>query len=211
VGNEQRHWQSIYRERSPHEVSWYEPYPERSLTLIRAAGLDKDAAIVDVGGGASALAGELLEAGFTDITVADLSQSALDQAKRQLGKRATEIDWVVADARKHDFGREFDLWHDRAMFHFMVEAPDRNGYLNVLRRSLRPGGHLVVATFGPEGPTRCSGLPVNRYGIEELSTRLGPEFEPISADLQLHHTPSGSEQQFLWTHFRRSGSRAGGG
>jgi SAM-dependent methyltransferase len=203
VVDQQRHWERVYRERVPEELGWYEPSPQRSLALIDEAGLTRDAAILDVGGGASGLAGKLLEAGFRDITVVDLSAAALEKARTELGERAARINWVVADAREYDFGRQFDLWHDRALFHFMVEAPDRDGYLTALKRSLRPGGHLVIATFGPEGPTQCSGLPVSRYGIEELSAGLESEFEPVSSELHLHRTPSGREQQFLSAHFRR--------
>lgn len=198
------HWQQLWEQKAPDQVGWYEQDPKQSLTMIEAADLHADAAILDVGGGMSRLAGKLLEAGYTDITVADLSEAALDQARAGLGERAQEIDWVVADARKHAFGRDFDLWHDRAVFHFMVEAPDCDGYLDVLMRTLRPGGHLIVGTFGPDGPTQCSGLPVRRYGIEELSAQLGPEFELIGSEIQVHQTPSGREQQFLWAHFRRS-------
>lgn len=199
------HWQALYEKRRPNEVSWYEPRPERSLDLIEAAELPVDAAIIDVGGGASGLGKGLLEAGYANVTVADISAAALDVAKAALGDRADEITWVVADVRDHDFGGPFDLWHDRAVFHFMVEPEDRDRYLTALRRSLNPGGHLVVATFGPGGPTRCSGLPVHRYGADELGVALGAEFAPVSSQLQMHRTPAGKQQQFLHAHLRRLG------
>ena len=199
----ERHWQQVYEARAPDQVSWFEATPERSLALIGATGLPKDAGIVDVGGGASALAGELLRAGYTDITVIDLSAAALEQARKDIGGRAQEIDWVTDDVRVHDFGRQFDLWHDRALFHFMVEPSDREAYLATLGRALRPAGHLIIATFGPEGPTQCSGLAVRRYSADDLSAWLGAEFECEDDELVAHETPSGNRQQFLNARFRR--------
>jgi SAM-dependent methyltransferase len=206
VSGAKDHWELVYQRRSPDAVSWYEPLPVTSMALIEACGLDRDAAIVDAGGGASRLAGKLLEAGYTDITVADLSTAALGSARAELGERAEEIEWVEADLRRHDFGRQFDLWHDRAVFQFMVDPADRAAYLAVLRRAIRPGGQLVIGTFGPQAPTRCSGLPVRRYGAEELAAELGSDFEPLGSKLQIHETPAGKEQQFLWARFRRIAS-----
>jgi SAM-dependent methyltransferase len=199
----ERHWQQVFEEHAPDQVSWFEATPERSLALIGATGLPKDAGIVDVGGGASALAGELLRAGYTDITVVDLSAAALEQAREDVGDQAMDIDWVTADIRQHNLGRQFDLWHDRAVFHFMVEPSDREAYLGALGRALRPGGSLILATFGPEGPTQCSGLPVRRYGPDDLSVWLGAEFEREDDELVVHETPSGNQQQFLYARFHR--------
>ena len=197
------HWEGSYAQRAPDQVSWYEPLPERSLELIQATGLGHDASILDVGGGASSLAAELLAMGYTDLTVADISPTALAHAQTELGGSAAGITWVEADIRTHDFGRRYDLWHDRAVFHFMVSPADREGYLNVLRRTLRPGGHLVIATFGPQGPTQCSGLPVERYSAEEIQRVLGEDFELASSNLATHNTPSGASQQFLYAHLHR--------
>jgi SAM-dependent methyltransferase len=197
------HWQQVYEKRAPDQVSWFEPVPELSLALIEASGLPKDAGLLDAGGGASGLAGELVGAGYSDVTVTDLSGAALEQAQAEIGAGADEIEWVVADIRDHDFGRRFDLWHDRAVFHFMVEETDREAYLAVLGRSLRPGGHLIIATFGPEGPTECSGLPVRRYDADDLAAQLGVEFELLDTRPAAHSTPSGKQQQFLYAHFRR--------
>lgn len=188
------------------ELSWTEAVPAMSLELIAQTGLTFDAAIVDVGGGASRLAAELLELGHSDITVADISGEALDRAKADLGEDADRVTWIEADVRDHDFGRSFDLWHDRAVFHFMVDVSDRDGYLATLRRSLRPGGHVILATFGPEGPTECSGLPVKRYDAEAISGALGREFELVSSRLKVHRTPSGRSQQFIYVHIRRAPS-----
>ncbi len=194
------HWQQVYAEKDPRRVSWYEHVAERSLALIEEANLQSDAAIVDVGGGLSRLAADLLSAGFTDVTVADVSRLALDRAQAAMGGAAQRVHWVEADVRRHDFGRRFDLWHDRAVFHFMVAGADRNGYLEVLRRTLRPRGHLVVAVFGPDGPTSCSGLPVARYDLADLQRALGDDFVPVASALHTHRTPSGGRQQFLYAH-----------
>jgi SAM-dependent methyltransferase len=197
------HWEEVFRRRQPGEVSWYEPVPEISLALIAQARLPPDAAIVDVGGGTSTLAARLLEAGYRDITVADISATALARSRADLGAAAYPIHWIRADVRGHRFARRFALWHDRAVFHFMVELADRDRYLATLRDALDPGGHLVLATFGPQGPNRCSGLPTMRYGEEELARTLGREFGLRFAQLHEHHTPSGAGQQFLYTRWRR--------
>lgn len=202
--DERAHWESTYTEKRPEKVSWYEPRPQRSLELIQATGVDHDAGILDVGGGASSLAAQLLGMGYTDLTVADISPAALAHARAELGKASARISWIEADVRTHDFGRRYDLWHDRAVFHFMVSLADREGYLEVLRRTLRPGGHLVIATFGPQGPTQCSGLPVQRYSADELQRVLGGDFELASSSLATHGTPSGAGQQFLYAHCRRA-------
>jgi SAM-dependent methyltransferase len=197
------HWRRIYAERRSDELSWTEAAPAASLTLIDEAGLPIDAAILDVGGGMSKLAAELLRHGYGDVTVADISAEALARAKADLGEAASRVSWVEADVRSHDFHRRFDLWHDRALFHFMVEPADRDGYLATLNRSLRPSGHVILATFGPDGPTQCSGLPVLRYDAESLRGALGDDFELVSSQLTEHRAPSGRSQQFLYAHLRR--------
>ncbi len=202
MSTDRAHWQQVYEERNPSQVSWYEPVPEASLSMIEAAGLPLDAAILDVGGGASRLAAELLKAGYCDVTVVDISEAALEKARAEFGD-PRQVKWINADVSTHDFGRQYDLWHDRAVFHFMVESADRDAYLEALSRTLRPGGHLILATFGPEGPTSCSGLPVHRYGANELAETLGDEFELLRSEIRLHPTPSGSSQQFLYAGFRR--------
>ncbi len=196
------YWQGVYGAKDPTRVSWFEPVPETSLELIAAADLRADAAILDAGGGTSGLAGELLHRGYTDVTVADVSAAAIERAAAALGEDAQRIHWVQADLRKHRFERRFDLWHDRAVFHFMVEEADRDGYLAALRSAVRPGGHLVLATFGPRGPSECSGLPTRRYGAEQLAALL-PDFRLRTHRLVDHRTPAGAVQQFLYAHFRR--------
>ena len=197
--SEQAHWEGVYESQAVTALSWHEEAPTESLRMIEGAGLANDAAILDVGGGASRLASELAELGYEDITVADLSSQALSQSP----DRREAIRRVAADVRSHDFGRQFDLWHDRAVFHFMVSSEDQEAYLSTLMRTLRSPGHLVIATFGPDGPERCSGLPVKRYGTDELASRLGGAFSIASTKVVEHITPSGNPQQFLYARLRR--------
>jgi len=172
------------------------------LALIKEAAVPLDAAIVDVGGGKSKLAGLLVVAGYSDVTVADISGAALERARVELGAAADQVTWIEADVRSHDFARVFDLWHDRAVFHFMIEPADRDAYLAALRRTVAPGGHVVLATFGPGGPIECSGLPVARYGADELTDILGLGFELVSSRTEQHRTPGGHRQEFTYTQFQ---------
>jgi SAM-dependent methyltransferase len=203
VAGDRAHWEDRYSTEAPEELSWYQPRPQRSLELIQATGLSHEARILDVGGGTSRLAAQLLGMGYTDLTVADISPAALAHARAELGRDAARVTWVEADVRTHDFRRRYDLWHDRAVFHFMVSPADREGYLNVLHRTLRPGGHLILATFGPQGPTQCSGLPVERYSADALQRVLGEGFALASSSLAAHRTPSGASQQFLYARLVR--------
>lgn len=200
------HWQQTYQRRAIEDLSWTEAQPEVSLALIAEAGLAPDAAIVDVGGGASHLAAELLARGYRDVTVLDISPAALERSRADLGADADQVTWIAADIGHHDFGRRFDLWHDRALFHFMVEPAARAVYLAALERALRPGGHAILATFGPQGPTECSGLPVARYDAAAIADELGDEYTPVSSRLVEHRTPAGAAQQFTYAHLRRNAS-----
>jgi SAM-dependent methyltransferase len=199
------HWEKTYAERDPDRVSWFQERPIRSLQLIEAAELEPTAGIIDIGGGASNLAAELLRSGYTDVTVADISGGALGRARDALGPDSRRVHWLQADVRTFEFARTFDLWHDRAVFHFMVTAADREAYLAALRRALAPSGHVVILTFGPAGPMQCSGLRVQRYDIYALQATLGPEFRVRRSGLEAHRTPSGNEQQFLYAHLVRDG------
>jgi SAM-dependent methyltransferase len=200
------HWEATYAEKGPEGVSWHQDRPRRSLELIEAAARGRTASVIDVGGGASSLGAELLRRGYTDLTVADISAGALKHSKAALGRDAGLIAWVQADVRNYDFGRTFDIWHDRAVFHFMVDPADKSRYLATLRRTLAPHGYLVVSTFGPNGPTRCSGLPVQRYSVGTLLETVGEEFALVSFNLEAHRTPSGASQQFLYAHLERVGA-----
>ncbi len=198
------HWEAAYAEKPPERVSWFEKTPADSLALIERAAPDRDAAIIDVGGGASRLASALVARGHTDVTVADISAAALERGRAQIPAGSSRVTFVEADVREHDFGRRFGLWHDRAVLHFMVGEADRAAYLGTMLRSLLPGAHAILATFGPDGPTSCSGLPVARYDERGLGALLGERFEPLASHLHLHRTPSGNEQQFQYALFRRT-------
>jgi ubiquinone/menaquinone biosynthesis C-methylase UbiE len=200
----QAHWDAVYGRRDPGQLSWHEPAPEISLALITQAGVPRDAGIIDVGGGTSGLASALLASGYTEITVADISAASLEAAQASLSPDARRIHWIQADARSHDFGRRYQLWHDRAVFHFMVTTPDREAYLDNLRRTLAADGCVVLATFGPAGPTQCSGLPTRCYDAPELIRLLGPDFDPLASRLHQHTTPAGAQQQFLYLLARRT-------
>jgi SAM-dependent methyltransferase len=192
------HWEQVYATRLPDEVSWYQPMPARSMEFIRATGEPLTVPILDVGGGASTLVDHLLRAGYSDIAVLDISASALAHARARLGDLAARITWIEADITHFQPGRRFSIWHDRAVFHFLTDAADRERYLGVLRSTLRAGGHLILATFGPEGPTRCSGLAVQRYSEREVSALLGSGFALRMHQLEEHRTPTGAIQQFLY-------------
>ena len=196
---EREHWERVYAEKAPNAVSWFEPTPRASLAMIDELDLPLDAPIVDVGGGASGLAAELLGRGYTDLTVVDISSEALERAREPLTE-PNRITWVAADLRDHDFGRRFALWHDRAVFHFMVEPGDREAYLTTLERSIASPGQVILASFGPQAPPRCSGLPVARYDAAELAAAFEGRAALVSSHLELHRTPSGTPQQFLFAH-----------
>jgi SAM-dependent methyltransferase len=196
---DQAHWDDVYGRKRADEVSWFRPHLERSLAFIAAAQLDLDAAIIDVGGGASTLVDDLLALGYHNLTVLDLSAAAIDVAKARLGARADAVTWLVADITTIELpAQAYDFWHDRAVFHFLREATARHRYVAAARHALRPGGRIVVGTFGPEGPERCSGLDVMRYDPDALHGEFGGAFVKLGSDVERHATPWGSEQQFVY-------------
>lgn len=206
MNDRREHWETVYRSKNPDEVSWYRPHLERSLTFIDSAHLPQAAAIIDVGGGASTLVDDLLDRGYTDLTVLDLSERALAEARRRLGPRAARVAWMLGDVTRIELPEHrFDFWHDRAVFHFLTDAAARDRYVAAVRRAVKPGGHIVVATFGPEGPERCSGLPVARYSAEGIHAQFGSEFEKVGSDAEVHRTPWGVEQEFVYCYCRMSG------
>ena len=190
------YWDDRYRTVGHANASWFQHRPLLSLRIIEELGVAKDAAVVDVGGGASALVDCLLEDGFTDITVVDLSQVALDEARGRLADRGVE--WIQADVRGWVPSRVYDLWHDRATYHFLTSPDDQHAYWRNVRDHLSPGGHVIVATFALDGPSRCSGLPVQRYDAGSLIAAMGEGFELIRSEEELHHTPGGADQPFTW-------------
>ena len=204
--NKREHWEGIYRKKGPGEVSWYRPHLERSLGFLDRAGLTTDASILDVGGGASTLVDDLLRRGFTRVAVLDLSQAAIDQAKARLGSAADRVEWIVGDVTDVELPEHaYDFWHDRAVFHFLVDEEARRRYVTQVRRALKPNGHIVVATFGPEGPEKCSGLPVMRYSAEGIHDQFGNEFRKIGSERETHETPWGAEQEFVYCYCRMPG------
>ena len=197
------HWDAVYQRKRPTEVSWYEPSPATSVAFIHASKLRSTDPIIDVGGGASLLVDELLRQGYTDLTVLDISGTALQTVRSRLGEHPTGVQLLEADVLSFEPTRRYALWHDRAVFHFLVEAVDRKRYIAALQRGLLEDGHVVIATFGPQGPEKCSGLPVRRHDSTTLAAELGNEFALTDSALVLHRTPSGAEQQLLYCHFQR--------
>lgn len=192
------HWQQVYETKNSEEVSWYQANPTISLELIEQAGLSKADPIIDIGGGASLLVDHLLRLGYSNLTVLDIAPRALELAKLRLGSRAESIHWICEDMTEFHAEHGYSLWHDRAVFHFLVDQALRERYLHILRTVLVPGSHLVLATFGPEGPSRCSGLDVLRYSTEDVGALLGPTFQLRRKEIELHQTPAGGFQQFQY-------------
>lgn len=203
--DQQDHWDRIYANRSSDQVSWYRPHLERSLALIDAARLPLDAAIIDVGGGTSTLVDDLLDRGYERVTVLDISARAIESAKERLGPRAGRVAWLVGDITAIDLPiAEYDFWHDRAVFHFLREEQARTRYIESARRSLKLGANIVVATFGLQGPEQCSGLEVVRYSAEQIHEHFGQPFHKLSSFVEVHQTPSGIEQEFVYCYCKRT-------
>jgi 2-polyprenyl-3-methyl-5-hydroxy-6-metoxy-1,4-benzoquinol methylase len=193
------HWEGVYRSKAADQVSWYRPHLETSLRLIEQAAPDLGSAVIDVGGGESTLVDDLVVRGYRDVTVLDISQAAIDVAKARLGRRAATVRWITGDITRVELpAARYDVWHDRAVFHFLTEQGQRQAYVHQVARAVRPGGHVIVATFGPEGPTTCSGLDVVRYDSDALHGQFGPQFELLDHLTEVHETPWGATQQFLY-------------
>jgi SAM-dependent methyltransferase len=198
------HWERVYATKPADRVSWYQEHAQQSLRLIRDTGVGLDASIIDVGGGASTLVDDLLAGGYTTITVLDLSATALAAAKARLGPRAEAVRWIEADVTSAELpAHGYDVWHDRAVFHFLTDPADRRAYVDVVIRAVKPGGHVIVATFAEDGPTQCSGLPVQRYSASGLHAEFGAPFTLLRHEKEEHHTPSGAVQRFVYCYCRR--------
>jgi len=197
------HWEKVYTTKAPDAVSWYRRHLETSLALIERAAVACSASIIDVGGGESTLVDDLLLRGYKNITVLDISQSAIDLTKRRLGSAAERVHWLVADITETELDpRSYDLWHDRAVFHFLTAREQRIAYVRQVARSVKPGGHIIVSTFGPEGPPKCSGLEVMRYDADSLHEEFGARFRLVESSKELHQTPFETTQQFLYCYCR---------
>jgi len=202
----QAHWQGVYTSKGEKEVSWYQDNPAPSLDLIALTGAARGTAIVDIGGGASRLVDHLLDRHFERVTVLDLSAAALDAAKARLGEKAKRVRWEVADITTWNPPASYDLWHDRAAFHFLTDAADQAAYAERVRRAVKAGGHVIIGTFALDGPEKCSGLPIVRHDAASLSATLGDDFKLIDARRHDHVTPWGVVQRFQFSTFRRSGT-----
>jgi len=199
-----QHWETVHETRSPESASWYQKNPALSLQLIAHCDVGPDAPIIDVGGGSASLVDHLQAQGYTNLTVLDISDHALALAQRRLGSSADDVSWLRGDATRHNFTRAFDVWHDRAAFHFLTRRSDQQLYVDQMRGAVASGGFGILATFGLDGPSQCSGLPVSRYSTESMSAVLGQAFEPVAFATESHTTPAGAVQHFLYGCFRRT-------
>ncbi len=197
------HWEGIYGRQAAEEVSWYQPRPSSSVDLIGRIGKGAGAGVIDVGGGASRLVDALLDAGLTQLAVLDVAETALGRAKARLGERASLVRWIVADVTQWTPDGTFDIWHDRAMFHFLVHEQDRRAYCEVVRSAVPAGGQVIIGTFAPDGPERCSGLPVVRYEAAALGAELGSSCRLLDTLAEEHVTPRGKVQRFQFCRFLR--------
>lgn len=193
------HWEQVYGSKAPDAVSWYAPHLDESLAFIRRTGVAPDASIMDVGGGESTLVDDLLDAGYGNVTVLDISEKALEVCRARLGKRADAVKWLAADVLANDIApQSVDVWHDRAVFHFLTDDVQRKAYVKQVMSALRPGGYAIVGTFGPDGPKQCSGLPVARYDADGLHDEFGSSFRLVDSTTSVHTTPWGASQQFVY-------------
>jgi 2-polyprenyl-3-methyl-5-hydroxy-6-metoxy-1,4-benzoquinol methylase len=199
----QAHWENVYTTKDEKAVSWFQERPDTSVDLIRATGVDRSASIIDIGGGASRLVDALIDEGFKAITVLDLSEKALATSKARLGGRGAHVQWIAADITTWEPSQSYDVWHDRAALHFLTDPKDRAAYAERVSRAVRPGGHVIIGTFAPDGPERCSGLPVIRHDATSLSGILGFTFELVENRNDAHQTPMGTIQRFQFSRFRR--------
>ncbi len=200
------HWENVYRSKKVDSVSWFQPRAEISLEIIRSTGMNPaEARVIDVGAGASVLVDDLLDANYRHVTVLDIAESALTVSRARLGERAHRVDWRVGDVTTVELPQAgYDIWHDRAVFHFLTREEDRKRYVDQVWRAVRPGGFVIVATFGPNGPLQCSNLDVCRYAPEALHGEFGTGYELISHQAETHATPAGKSQEFVYCYCRRS-------
>ncbi len=201
------HWQNVYRRKESTEVSWFQTRPALSLELIANCGADTSAAIIDIGGGASLLVDHLLVRGHTDVTVLDISAAALQKSKHRLGTAAAKVCWIESDITHFSPDRQYAVWHDRAVFHFLTEVEDRQHYVDTLKNALAAGGHLVLAAFSLDGPEQCSGLPIVQYNTAKLLGELGPDFRLVEEVAEEHLTPAQQVQKFAYFRILYAGGK----
>lgn len=198
-----KHWEQVYTDKVPLEVSWFQNEPSLSLQLINDSGINKDAAIIDIGGGASRLVDHLLDQGYRNLAVLDLSSSAIQHAQARLGDQQSQVEWFVEDITEFKPSRKFECWHDRAVFHFLTDSADREKYKQCLQQGLLTGGHIIIATFAIGGPEKCSGLDIVQYDANKISSELGDAYELLDVHYELHITPAEKEQKFNYFHFKK--------
>jgi SAM-dependent methyltransferase len=199
------HWETVYGTKAPDAVSWFRPHLENSLALIERVAANRSTAIIDVGGGASTLVDDLLARGYQNLTVLDIAATALEATKKRLGSAAERVDWLVADMTQVGLPpHTYDVWHDRAVFHFLTALEQRIAYVEKAASAVKHGGHLIVGTFGLDGPAKCSGLDVVRYNAKSLHGEFGERFDLVESLEELHNTPFGSTQQFLYCLLKRN-------
>lgn len=201
--NEKNHWENVYTTKKSDEVSWFQPQASASLNFIRKLENNRDANIIDVGGGASTLVDDLLSLGYSNLKVLDISSAALEVAKSRLGENANIVEWIVEDVTRLNVPRHsIDVWHDRAVFHFLNDQKQRENYVKAVLNAVKPGGHVIVSTFSLEGPEKCSGLPVQRYDAESLHDQFGEPFTLLGHEYENHKTPFGTNQKFIYCYCR---------
>lgn len=203
--DQKKHWERVYETKPTENVSWFQKHAEQSMRIIRTTGAPLSAAIIDVGGGASTLVDDLLVTGYSAVTVLDLSAAALDAAKKRLGPASAAVEWLEADITSVELPvHVYDIWHDRAVFHFLTSPEDRRAYVAAVQRAVKPNGHVIVATFAEDGPTQCSGLPVMRYNSGALHAEFGRTFDLVQHEREEHHTPAGGIQKFIYCYCRKT-------
>jgi trans-aconitate methyltransferase len=201
--NRKNHWENIYRTKSQEEFSWYQPKPETSLYFFKLFDVPKDAKIIDVGGGDSFLVDYLLDAGYQDISVLDISETAIERAQQRLGRKAENVKWIVADAATFKPAEKYDFWHDRATFHFLTEEQEISNYIHTAHKNITPGGILVIGTFSEQGPKKCSGIEIKQYSENSMTGQFKMFFEKIKCITVNHNTPFNTVQNFVFCSFRK--------
>ena len=193
------HWENVYSAKAPDAVSWYRPHLEKSIEIIEKTAPDRSTSIIDIGGGESTLVDDLLARGYEDLTVLDISSTAIEVAQQRLRDAAKMVEWITGDITNVNLRpQSYNFWHDRAVFHFLTTADQRSAYVRQVEKAVRSGGNLLISTFGPEGPTKCSGLEVMRYDADSLHREFGMRFRLLDSFKEVHHTPFGTTQQFLY-------------
>ena len=197
------HWQNVYDKKNENEVSWYQKSPKLSLEFVKSLNLSLDAEIIDIGAGESRLVDNLLEMGFVNLSVLDISSKSIEKTKKRLGLKSNLVNWIVSDINNFNPSKKYDLWHDRAAFHFLKDSVEIDNYVKLVKSSLHNQGDLIIATFSENGPLKCSGLEVSRYSENSISDLFNDDFELIKSQKSIHKTPFSTSQEFLFSQFKK--------